>query len=273
MLEFASRDFIDFSHNVGLMLGMLNRASKHPDEIGRSISQAMGGLLEQCNRLNLPVTAAFLSDFVVEAFGNLQGEEKDQAVAHLRATGELRVTTDLNAERTVQHIESVHRSFRAELSSLMLRVIPREQSKYCDAKWLEDSPVLSKYPETIDEFHKAGRCFAYGENTACVFHLMRVTDFYLRKVADSLGIVYDCNNWKGIGDKISANMQQRYQLKTDEWKKDEPFYAGILTDIQAIGRGHRNQAIHELEKKYDEREAAYMLTVIEAFARHVAEKL
>jgi hypothetical protein len=32
-------------------------------------------------------------------------------------------------------------------------------------------------------------------------------------------------------------------------------------------------ALHELEKKYDEREAIYMLIVIESFALHVAEKV
>jgi hypothetical protein len=52
-----------------------------------------------------------------------------------------------------------------------------------------------------------------------------------------------------------------------------PFFGEILTDIQAIGRGHRNPVLHELEKKYDEREAQYMLTVIEGFAIRVAGKL
>ncbi len=68
-------------------------------------------------------------------------------------------------------------------------------------------------------------------------------------------------------------IEQKYQTKTDDWKKKEPFYAEILTGIQAIGRGHRNPALHELEKKYDDREGRYMLTVIERFAQHVTEKL
>jgi hypothetical protein len=68
-------------------------------------------------------------------------------------------------------------------------------------------------------------------------------------------------------------MEKKYQIKTDDWKKNEPFYAEILTDLQAIGIGHRNPTLHELEKKYEEREAEYMLTVIKDFARRVAEKL
>ena len=102
---------------------------------------------------------------------------------------------------------------------------------------------------------------------------MRVTDFCFRKVADSLNLSYESRNWQGIGDKITKTMEQRYTDKTNDWRKAEPFYAAILTDIQAIGRGHRNPVLHELERTYDEREARYMLAVIEGFANHVAEKL
>ena len=73
--------------------------------------------------------------------------------------------------------------------------------------------------------------------------------------------------------KISAEMEKKHQTKTDSWKASEPFYAEILTDIMAIGRGHRNPALHELERTYDERETQYMLTVIEVFASHVAGNL
>src|SRR5437879_5446787 len=65
------------------------------------------------------------------------------------------------------------------------------------------SAIYSKFPDTAEEFQKAGRCFAYGENTACVFHLMRVVDFYLREVARSLNISYDARNWHGIGTTIT----------------------------------------------------------------------
>ena len=102
---------------------------------------------------------------------------------------------------------------------------------------------------------------------------MRVTEFYLKKVADSLQVPFHANNWCEIGKHITKEMEKKHQVKTDAWKLSEPFYAAILTDIQAISRGHRNPALHELEKKYDEREASYMLTVIEEFALHVASKL
>ena len=102
---------------------------------------------------------------------------------------------------------------------------------------------------------------------------MRVADFCFDKVAKSLNDTFNPLTWQEVGQKITKHMEQKYQAKTEDWKQKEPFYAEILTDIQAIGRGHRNKALHDLEKKYEEREAVYMLTVIESFAKHVATNL
>ena len=92
------------------------------------------------------------------------------------------------------------------------------------------------------ELEAAGRCHAYGQNTACVFHLMRVVDYGLRLVARSLGIVYDARSGHGIGKAIEKKMSQEYGEKVKDWKLSELFYAEILTDIQAISHGHRNGA-------------------------------
>lgn len=53
----------------------------------------------------------------------------------------------------------------------------------------------------------------------------------------------------------------------------EPFYAGVLTDIGAISKGHRNPTLHEFERTYDERETRYMITVVSGFTIHVGRQL
>jgi hypothetical protein len=98
---------------------------------------------------------------------------------------------------------------------------------------------------------------------------MRVIDFGLRLVAASLESGYDARSWDGIGKAIEKKMREKYGDKTEAWKLSEPFYAEILTDIQAISRGHRNPALHELEKKYDQWQAEQLLTVTVGFMRHV----
>jgi hypothetical protein len=265
MLEFAAKDFVDISHRFGLVLGEAKRPTQSDPNILRN---SVSTLLSHCGRLGLRVTVEQIVKFMEEL-----ARECPQCV-QIDKDGVQIKGAQLATDRSVYYLEVIHSTFLAELATHTFKAISQEKARFCDPNWLMGTTLFTKYPDTVDEFQRAGRCFAYGENTACVFHLMRVTDFYLHKVGESIpGFTYDARGWDGLGKAIAKKMEEKYQTKTDEWKSKEPFYAEILTDIQAISRGHRNPALHELEKKYDEREAEYMLTVIEGFARHVAEKL
>ena len=105
-----------------------------------------------------------------------------------------------------------------------------------------------------------------------MFHLMRIVECGLKSVAAALGITLDVNGWDKIGKQISEKMQQKYQLKTEEWKKSEPFYASILTDIQAISRGHRNKHLHDIAKNYSDKKAHTLLVTVESFIEHLADE-
>src|SRR5450759_1457571 len=219
MLEFAARDFLDLSYNVGVMLGALRRFGQQPNDLGRAIGQSMSGLPEKCKRLDLPVTGGLLGDFMVESLSGMSDSEKAEVLRNLKVTGDLRINNvKFSAERMVQHIETIYRGLRIELSSLLLRVIPREKGAYISEEWLADTVLFAKFPDTVVEFHRAGRCYAYGENTACVFHLMRVVDFLLGEVAGKLMIPYDPRTWSAVGQYITKQMEQKYQTKTDDWK-------------------------------------------------------
>jgi hypothetical protein len=263
MFDFSAHDFTEISYKFGQLLARLKSQPVEANPLGEGLTI----LIQRGPQLGLDVTVQQLISLMAEI-----AKETPQSLIK-SSDGIQIVGGQLSDERMVYHIECLYSTLQAELRSIKFKAIPKEKNRYCDPAWLTDSAMFTKFPDSVDELQRAGRCFAYGENTACVFHLMRVTDFYLRKVADSLNITYDASNWHGIGEKIRGKMEQKYQSKTDEWRAREPLYAEILTDIQAIGRGHRNPSLHELEKKYDERETAYILGVIQGFARHVAEKL
>jgi hypothetical protein len=264
MLDFSAREYVELSYQLGLLLATFSDRKFDPSTAGKNITT----LLREANRLNLAVTKEHINSMLLE----MRNDESGNITLSPDRTS-ISITGQLEQARVCHNLESIYTAMRAELGQILLKAIPKEKNNFCDPKWLLDTKIFSRFPDTVDEFQKAGRCFAYGENTACVFHLMRVADFFLCKVAESLGAVYDAHTWSGIGNVINRKMQEKYQTKSDEWKQKETFYAEILTDLQALSRGHRNPVLHELEKKYDEREAFYMLTVLEGFARHVAENL
>jgi len=157
----------------------------------------------------------------------------------------------------------LHNRVLDELETVCCYVVPREKTSYLEHAWPANPRIEDSFPSAIPEFKRAGRCFAYSENTACVFHLMRIVDLGLRSVAASLSVNYDARNWAGIAGKITKSMEQKYGDKTDAWKNQEHFYASVLADIQAISKAYRNEGIHDARKVYEEQDASYLLTVAE----------
>jgi len=246
MLRFAAEEFWKGSQLLTLLSGE-PLYLKHPNFRANAVN-AMNQLLEHCYKLHLTVSLKEAEKML--PFFN----DPNSAPQHIKDMA--------NRLSSVIH---------SELDGQMLFFMEPSRVEYFNPLWLAASPVDEFFPQTCNELRSAGRCYSYGEPTACVFHLMRVIDAGLRSVAASLGISYDARNWSGIGQKIQAKMEEKYVGKTDEWKKSEPFYASILTDIQAISRGHRNPVLHEIEKKYTDSEAHYLMTITEAFMSHLAD--
>jgi hypothetical protein len=244
MLQYAAAAFYKLSEEFSTFA--LTPMVLTKPEVQQQLQLSLNELHEYCEKLNLPLSQNQIETVVDAVHGN--------------------------------DVEAVRRSFAElqkrvyqELKAKVVFCLPGEKVRYWSSFWLIDTKIYDHFPSAWHEFQRAGHCYAFGENTACVFHVMRIVDFGLRQVAKSLGIEYDARNWSGIGNKIQEKMEQKYNTKTDEWKKSEPMYAEILTDILAIGRGHRNPVLHELEKKYEERDAQHMLNVVEGFMLHLAK--
>lgn len=167
-------------------------------------------------------------------------------------------------------VRSLTERIEDELTSERLFHVSKDRIRYLEYGHRPKDPLVESFPSSFTEMCAAGRCVAYGEGTAAVFHLLRAIDHGLRSVAHSLNIVYDASNWSGIGKKIQTAMEVKYQDKTDAWKASESLYASVLTDIQAISRAHRNPVFHQLETKYTEAEAEMLFTITEGFLLHLS---
>jgi hypothetical protein len=242
MLRYAAEDFVEITK-------ILDSLHHHPRSLENE--RVQGKFQEVINRLS-----GHLANLEMK-FSQNQVETVIAAVN--RADWEV----------ASREIDQLIRRILEELKARSFRYVDKPSYETGLWLWQGDMRALASHPDIRPEIEAAGRCYAYGESTACVFHLMRTIDYGLRLVAASLGIAYDARSWDGIGKAIEKRLREKYGEKTETWKVSEPFYAEILTDIQAISRGHRNPALHELEKKYDERESLYLLTVTVGFIKHV----
>ena len=262
MLRFMAENFWKASQIItewGLNAGM----PLPPRKIFETL-EALKTLQKNVTEMGLPVSATEIKKLNVDMgratldITRLPDDKKGDAFK--RTSAELRARFD--------NLSSV---IHSELQSRHLYAIEMEKQAYCTAEWLQDSPIFTSFPRAFQELQSAGRCYAYGECTAAVFHLMRVIDSGLRLVYESLGETYDARNWDGIAKKIESDMGKKHQDKTDSWRAKEPFYSGILTDIRSISRAHRNPALHEIERKYPDADARYLIDVTKAFMSHLSE--
>lgn len=179
MLEFSSRDYLEFALQIGRILGTSGRGQPDVYLIGRAIEKLIG----DADRLGLHVTRDHLATMLLEI--------TSPDTASLSPDGMIQFTNvRLDTDRMRRHLEAAYISLRAELDAILFRVIAPEKTRYCDSEWLTDTKLFATSPDIVDELQRAGRCFAYGENTACVFHLMRVADSCFRRVSASIGTSY-----------------------------------------------------------------------------------
>jgi hypothetical protein len=226
--------------------------------------EALSKLQQNVRELGLPVSAQELHKLNISMKNAVSDIERlppeRQKAEFERVSAEMRLRFD--------NVSSV---IHSELSQRLLYAVTTEKAQYCDPQWLTDTAIFSAFPKAFAEFQRAEYCYAFDECTAAIFHLMRVIDSGLRLVYESLGETYDARNWNGIAKKIESEMSKKYQDKTEEWRKKDTFYSEVLTDIRSIGRAHRNPALHDIDRKYSDADAKYLIEVTKAFMSHLAQ--
>ena len=140
-----------------------------------------------------------------------------------------------------------------------------------------DSPLFGSqvsefYPSARFEIVEAGKCLALGRATACVFHLMRITEIGLRSVARCLSIDDPTKpaerNWGAILKKIRDAIDAKARWKR---KKDKQFFEEIYASLDSIKNPWRNATMH-VEQVYTEEEAENILYVVRAFMAKIASR-
>jgi hypothetical protein len=119
--------------------------------------------------------------------------------------------------------------------------------------------------EDIDE---AGKCYAAGRNTACVFHLMRVIEAGLVELKTRLGVVTKSPNW----DQVIKDLQNAVDARVGRdpaWREEHRFYSDCLAQLRNIKDGWRNPVMHVVEK-HDEVNAFGIYEHTKAFMQRLA---
>jgi hypothetical protein len=164
-----------------------------------------------------------------------------------------------------------------ELEDIVFGFIPAENAAYFQNKELFGQDVNSKFPSVAKDIQEAGNCYAHGNYTASVFHLMRVLETSLHVLAKALNVSFpaaiELENWKNIIDKVDSAIKAQEQLpKSPQKSEDLQFYSEAAKEFRYFKDSWRNHVAHS-RQDYDVHDATKIMEHVKDFMQHLATRL
>ena len=136
---------------------------------------------------------------------------------------------------------------------------------------------MSAFPSAAPELQLARDCFATGNPTACVFHLMRAMEVGLTALATVFGIATTDTNWATVIDQVESKVRRMHEDPT--WgddkvarKQRQRYFASAVAHIGIVKDAWRNHVMHG-RSLYSELEADLLRASVEASLVRLAEDL
>jgi len=163
---------------------------------------------------------------------------------------------DVRAEELARDYKRIREGLFAEIKKHTFVSLPAEGVKYFDQEKLFGEDVYQKFPSARYDIKEAGNAFAFELNTACVFHLMRASEYGLRALADDRQVQLttkggnpfplDFGTWEDVLrelgrklDDVTAWERPLGKIRTQAIE----FYTNAIEEARAI-KEWRNPTMH-----------------------------
>ena len=174
-------------------------------------------------------------------------------------------------------IGELERRVTDELSSNLFFHVPMGRAKYYPSKdeTYETKPLLSaaalkKFPRSTEDMEEAGKCFALGRYTACVFHLMRVMERGVQRLGKKLKVTIPVEekDWGKISTHVNGALN-RLPNSTVQEKRIHARYTKAAVYLDNVRESWRNPTMHPKETYTDE-EAEDCLRFVKQYMEFLA---
>ena len=256
MLQFYADEFMRLVETLG-RLDVICREQKQSNP-GRKIKHSKDNVILECIKaldLHCEYLGLVFSRMQIERFSDLPEEE--------------------DIETFGERVRVLRNRIYDEMKIELFMHITKEKAKYYKEPWLSFGQiVVEKFPSASHDIEEAGKCFAAGRNTACVFHVMRVFEAGLNCLANVFQVPFENTNWEKILNQIEAAIRQieKDPNKPANWKDERQFYSEAANHFRFLKDAWRNYAMH-IHERYDEESALNILVHGQAFMRHLTTKL
>jgi hypothetical protein len=168
---------------------------------------------------------------------------------------------------------------QTELKTHLYYQYPREKAQKMRAYKIDWHKSLAAFPVIDGEVFSAVDTYAMEQNTASVFHSMRVAEHGLRAIAGERRIKLPRNRsvewatWQEIIKALDTEIVQIGNKKPGKARDTAlSFYSGARADLNGFKDEYRNLVMH-VRATYDEHQALRALTQVHDFMQRLAAKL
>lgn len=146
---------------------------------------------------------------------------------------------------------------------------------------IDDDWKLSrvKFQSARRDIDAAVDCYAGGQNTACVFHLMRVAEYGLRALARERRVKFakprplEWATWEAILQQLAVEIKKVANRKPGTARtKALEFYQGAFGEFGAFKDVYRNEVMHA-RSHYDEHQAMSVMLHVREFMERLATRI
>jgi hypothetical protein len=155
-------------------------------------------------------------------------------------------------------------------------LVPASRRPYYEIPDLFGPVVAQEFPKAEYDIQHAGRCIAFDEWTAVVFHLMRVLEHGLRYVANDIGLAMSPEQdeqWKTLIDRILSEIGKLEGTPNAPEKAERlKFYSTVGLDLRNFKNAWRNDVSHS-RAAYDEGQAMAIWDHVRRFMQAIAARI
>ena len=174
-----------------------------------------------------------------------------------------------------RELDGIKYAIQTELENRAALLLSKDEADLFERGNLFGEAVYNAFPEARDEIKNAGTCLAAGLNTATVFHLMRVAEFGLRKLAKPFNIKLphqiEHATWGKVLEAIQIELDKKGVRRSSAKDKKLQRNSQLLLEIKAFQHLWRNPVSH-LRGRYDELQAESAFNHVRAFMQKLSEK-
>jgi hypothetical protein len=122
--------------------------------------------------------------------------------------------------------------------------IPPDKAAYYDALTFFGPDITTTFSKCTFDIEEAGKCFAAGRRTASAFHLMRIMEYAVRRIARKLRVGVNPNaTWGQILHQLDAAINCLPD-KTERQRTRILAYQGLKATLHAVKEAWRNPTMH-----------------------------